>query len=611
MHKLRFIIPFLLLTACSTAAEPMPDISALVAAAVAEQETITARTAPILQAPENEAVFDNIAAVKLGWSWTRPLAEDEVFDVRVWREDDQHNGIAWTQDTTMDMTQWLLYQEPGKFSWTVTVLKKEVGEGQTYEISELAAEHSFTMSKMNMDILEVPEGFEAKLYAHLPITQPTVMSFNDRGALEVLSLDGHIVEMTDTDEDGYAETATMIYEDPDDQLNHAVGMAYRDGQTYISDAGRISILSDEDGDGTLDTLQPIVEGLPTWQHTFHSNNGIAFGPDDKLYVSVGSTTDHGPLQVENEASILRMNPDGTDMEVFATGFRNAYDLAFSPAGELFTADNSPDEPDETLTYLPPEELNYVQEGKNYGFPYVYGTAGSNDQYTAPVTDLFTSSASSGLTYYSASQFPAEYEGIFLAQFGTGAGFSKALGLTNGQQVVHIALQPDGKGGYTGKWKPFARFLTEYGVYNPIDVTVGPDGALYVTEWNTTTVYRIAYVGIQEAKIQAVEAADREVSQSVGELIFRNGANGAPACVTCHVVDSSAAGVGPSLLGLNSIADTRVDGLSAADYVRQSILHPNEYVVGGYIAGVMYQNYEGQLSTDEVDSLVEYVLSLEK
>lgn len=611
MLKIRILITLCLLTACSTAVEPTPDVPSLVAAAIAEQEQVTARTAPTLQTPENDAVFDNIAAVKLGWSWTRPLAEDEVFDVRVWREDDPHNGIAWTQDTVMDMTQWLLYQEPGKFSWTVAVLKKDAADGQAREITELAAEHSFTMSKMNMDILEVPTGFEAKLYAHLPITQPTVMSFNDAGELEVLSLDGHIVAMTDTDNDRYAETATMVYEDPDDQLNHAVGMAYRDGKTYISDAGRISILSDVDGDGTLDILQPIVEGLPTWQHTFHSNNGIAFGPDDKLYVSVGSTTDHGPLQMENEASILRMNPDGTDMEVFATGFRNAYDLAFSPAGELFTADNSPDEPDESLPYLPPEELNYVQEGKNYGFPYVYGTAGSNDQYTAPVTDLFTSSASSGLTYYSADQFPAEYQGIFLAQFGTGAGFSKALGLTNGQQVVFVSLQPDGKGGYTGKWRPFARFLTEYGVYNPIDVTVGPDGALYVTEWNTTTVYRIAYVGEATAKISELAADSEPAPQSIGETLFRNGANGAPACITCHVVDSSAAGVGPSLLGLGEAVGTRVAGLSAEEYVRQSILHPNEYVADGYIAGVMYQNYEGQLSDEDVDALVAYVLSLEK
>ncbi|MCA0458321.1 MAG: PQQ-dependent sugar dehydrogenase [Chloroflexi bacterium] len=611
MHKLRFLIALLILSACSTEAEPTPDMNALVAVAVAEQEYQAARVAPVLQTPDDNARFDNIAAVKLGWDWSRPLADDEVFDVRVWREDDPHNGIAWTQDSSFDLTQYLLFQEAGDFAWTVTVLKKDAGGGEAQEISDIATERHFTMTEMKMDILDVPEGFEAKLYAHLPISQPTVMSFNDRGALEVLSLDGHIVEMTDTDEDGYAETASMIYEDPDDQLNHAVGMTYREGQTYISDAGRISILSDEDDDGTLDTLQPIAEGLPTWQHTFHSNNGIAFGPDDKLYVSVGSTTDHGPLQMENEASILRMNPDGTEMEVFATGFRNAYDLAFSPAGELFTADNSPDEPDETLPYLPPEELNFVQAGKNYGFPYVYGTAGSNDQYTAPVTELFTSSASSGLTYYSADQYPPEYQGIFLAQFGTGAGFSKALGLTNGQQVVFVSLQPDGKGGYTGKWQPFARFRTEFGVYNPIDVTVGPDGALYVTEWNTTTVFRIAYVGSDATKVNELAADSAPAPQSAGEIIFRNGTNGAPACVTCHVVDSSAAGVGPSLLGLNAVAGMRVDGLSAEEYVRQSILHPNEYMVDGYIAGVMYQNYEGQLSETDVDALVEYVLSLEK
>ncbi len=609
MAKYCILILLLLLAACAPTTEPTPDVSELIAAAVAAQEQEAARIPPMLESPDDDAVFDNIAEVKLAWNWMRPLADDEVFDVRVWREDDPHNGIAWTQDTHMDLTNWLLYQEPGTFHWTVVVLKKEADSTQTQEITDLAQEHSFSMSAINMNIIDLPPGFESKLYAHLPISEPTVMTFDASGAMVVLSLDGHIVQMTDINHDDYAETSTMLFDDPQDQLNHAVGMAFHDGKTYISDAGRISILSDSNGDGMINAVNPIVDGLPTWQHTFHSNNGIAFGPDGKLYVGVGSTTDHGPLQVKNEASILRMNDDGTDLEVFAAGFRNPYDLAFSPDGELFTADNSPDEPDDTLAYLPPEELDFVQQGKNYGFPYVYGTAGSGGDYTAPITDLFTSSASSGLTYYSADQFPPDYRGIYIAQFGTGAAFAKAQGLTNGQMVVFVALKPDGSGGYTGKWQPFARLRTDLGVYNPIDVTVGPDGSLYVVEWNTATVFRITYTGVSATKLSATNSA--EIPQSAGETLFHQGANGAPACITCHTLDRGTAGVGPSLLGLSEEAGKRVVGLSAEDYVRQSILQPNAYVAPGYIAGVMYQNYAGQLQSDEVDALVNYVLSLTK
>ncbi len=616
MTKFYIVLLLLTLAACAPESETPADINTLVAATITAKEEAASRTAPTLDSPDNDSVFDNIAEVKLTWSWIRPLAEDEVYDLRVWADGTDHNGIARTQDNHFDLTQWLLDQKPGKFHWTVAVIKKDAAGNPGDELADIPADRSFILSKFDMNIMDLPEGFQSKLYAHLPITQPTVVTFDSSGAMIVLSLEGLIVKMTDEDHDGYAETSKILFDDAGDKVNYAVGLAFHDGKTYISDAGRISILTDSDGDGKLDTIQPIVEGLPTWKHTFHSNNGIAFGPDNKLYVGVGATTDHGPLQDKYEASILRMNPDGSDLEVFATGFRNPYDLTFSPKGELFTADNSPDEPDDTLAYLPPEELDLVQQGKNYGFPYVYGMAGAVGDYTGPVNDFYTSSASSGLVYYSATQFPPEYRGIFVAQFGTGAAFPKQMALMNGQMVVFVALTPDGKGGYTGKWKPFARFRTDLGVYNPIDVTVGPDGALYVMEWNTGTVYRVTYTGVPTSDATAEATASLKMDStsslvSQGEALFHNGTNGAPACITCHLLDTGATGVGPSLLGLSEIAGSRVAGLSAEEYVRQSILQPNDYVVDGYIAGVMYQNYAGQLQTSDVDALVAYVLSLKK
>ncbi len=614
MTKRYLFLLLLLMTACAPTPEPTPDINVLIQGTTTANDQAAARVAPKLVSPDSDSVFDNIAEIKLTWSWTRPLAEDEVYDLRVWADGADHNGIARTQDNTFDLTNWLLYQKPGKFHWTVVVVKKDSTGSAADELTDTPADHSFILSKFDMNIMDLPDGFQSKLYAHLPITQPTVVTFDSSGAMIVLSLDGQIVKMTDEDPDGYAETSTMLFEDPGDKVNYAVGLAFHDGKMYISDAGRISILTDSKGDGKLDTIQPIVEGLPTWKHTFHSNNGIAFGPDNKLYVGVGATTDHGPLQDKYEASILRMNPDGSDLEVFATGFRNPYDLTFSPKGELFTADNSPDEPDATMQYLPPEELDFVQQGKNYGFPYVYGMAGAVGDYTGPVNDFYTSSASSGLVYYSANQFPPEYRGIYVAQFGTGAAFPKQMALQNGQIVAFVKLTPDGKGGYTGAWQPFARFRTELAVYNPIDVTVGPDGDLYVMEWNTGTVYRVTYTGASfvEATAEATAALQTESTNTLvsqGEAIFHNGANGAPACITCHLLDKGVTGVGPSLLGLSDVADSRVAGLSAEEYVRQSILRPNDFIVPGYIAGIMYQGFANQLQPNDVDALVAYVLSL--
>jgi glucose/arabinose dehydrogenase len=576
------------------------------AAAATEQQRL--RTPPTLLNPADAAVFDNAAAVKLEWDWTRPLAADEVYDVRVWRDGDPAYGITWTQDKKFDLTQWLLYQQPGDFLWSIAVLKKGAEGQDATEISAAAAPRRFTMSEITMKIIDLPPGFKADLYARLPQPQPTVITFAPDGSMIVLSLDGPITRLEDADGDHIAEKATVIYDDARDLLNHAVGLALHDGKTYISDAGRISIISDSDGDGMLDSLQPIVEGLPTWQHIFHSNNGIAFGPDGKLYVSVGSTSDHGPLKEPLEASILRMNADGSGLEVFATGIRNAYDLAFSPDGELFTADNSPDEMDESLQYLPPEELNYIREGKNYGFPDAYGNLTLGTSTEPPVTEFFTSSATSGLTVYAADQFPPEYRGVYVAEFGTGAGFPLSRGVQNGEMVVFVRLEKQADGTYRGKWTPFAQFKLDLGTYSPIDVTVGPDGALYIAEWTTATIYRVTYTGEVEAEATPIV---QSAAETLGETIFRNGVEGAPACITCHVLEAGKTAAGPSLLNLGEIAGTRVSGLSAEEYVRQSILHPNDFIVPGYSAGFMFQNYAAFLSDERVDALAAYVLSLGK
>ncbi len=583
-------------------ASSVETVSTAVAATESALATERARQSPTLLAPDANAVFDNAAAVKLSWNWYRPLADDEVFDLRVWRTGDPANGITWTKDQSFDLQDWLLYQQAGEFNWSVDVVQRqEDGSGEV--ISDAAPTQQFTMSVIDMKLMTVPPGFSVAYYGKLPFKQPTVVTFGPDGAMYALSVEGDVARLSDDNGDHFAENVKAIYTDSANQLDHAVGMAFHDNVLYISDGGRISTLTDSNGDGILDTLHPIVTGLPSQLWTFHSNNGIAFGPDNKLYVGVGSTTDHGPLRVKYEASILRMNPDGSDLETFATGFRNPYDLAFSPKGELFTADNSPDHLDSTLAYLPPEEVDYVQQGKDYGFPTQFGFPDSASTTMPPVVDLFTSSASAGITYQDSAAFPPEYHGLFLAQFGTGADAPVAAGLHTGRQVVFVALTPDGKGGYRGTWQPFATFNTDLGAYTPIDVTVGPDGALYIAEWQSATVYRVTYTGSAATPEPTLSPA------AVGEQIFRNGVDGAPACISCHSLDPSQNTPAPSLVGLADRAGSRVPGLSAEDYVRQSIMTPNAYVVPSYGAGLMFQNYANVLTTDQINDLIAYVLTL--
>ncbi len=474
-------------------------------------------------------------------------------------------------------------------------------------VSPLAAQST---SNIPIDqIVTVPKGFTVEVYARGQETgTPTVLAFGPDKRLYVLGQEGHLNRFEDRDGDGYAETQITVYDNADNELNHAVGLAWYKNKMYVSDSGRISILSDADADGELDTVTPIVKGLVSLQYWGHSNNGIAFGPDGKLYVGIGSTTDHGPIRVAGEAEIMRMNPDGSNREVFATGFRNPYDLTFSPSGDLFTADNNPDRFDKTLRYLPSEELDHVRQGQFYGFPKVFGQPDPGDKSTAPITDFYPSVASSGLVYYAAKQFPAHYQnGVFVAQWGSIAQPVEARDIRNGFMVVYVPLRPTSDGTFTGDWEVFAMFNQEQGEYRPVDVTVGPDGALYVLEYNQAVVYRIYYSGNVTPKSTPTPVAP----MTIGEMIFRNGANGAPACITCHSLDPKVTGVGPSLFNLRDSASQRVKGVDARAYIRTSILDPNAYIVKGYPANLMYQDFGTRLSKAQIESLVDFVLSLSK
>jgi mono/diheme cytochrome c family protein len=105
-------------------------------------------------------------------------------------------------------------------------------------------------------------------------------------------------------------------------------------------------------------------------------------------------------------------------------------------------------------------------------------------------------------------------------------------------------------------------------------------------------------------------ADGEGDPERGKVLFQQGGGGgAPACSSCHSTEPGKIIVGPSLEGVAERASERKPAMSAEDYLRESILDPNAYVVEGYARGVMYQRFGEILSEKDIDSLVAYLLTL--
>ncbi|MEP7358846.1 MAG: PQQ-dependent sugar dehydrogenase, partial [Anaerolineales bacterium] len=206
--------------------------------------------------------------------------------------------------------------------------------------------------------ISAPPGVRVSAWA-TGLTSPTALRFGPDGRLYVSQVDGQIIALADRDGDGSAEERAVFASG----LNSPLGLAFAGSDLFVGRHGGITRLRDTDGDGAADEQVSLVEGLPALRH---QTDGLAFGPDGRLYIGQGSTSDRGETgRLDLEASILVVNPDGSGLRAFATGTRNPYGLAFMPGtGLLFASDNGRDVPASGV----PDELNQIVDGGRYGWP---------------------------------------------------------------------------------------------------------------------------------------------------------------------------------------------------------------------------------------------------
>ncbi|MBI4426358.1 MAG: PQQ-dependent sugar dehydrogenase [Candidatus Kerfeldbacteria bacterium] len=259
--------------------------------------------------------------------------------------------------------------------------------------------------------------------------------------------------------------------EPSEEVAPAVGIP-APPRLIVASRGTVSYLKAQQN-GTYGERNDVVANLPAGRH---QTDLALIGPDGQLYIATGSRSDRGESGIDpREAAILVADADGKNLRVFARGLRNPYGMTFHN-GTLYISDNGQDVPASGV----PDELNIVEEGKDYGWVGCWGVRqGPDCTGTDPPVALFQEhSSANGFAFYDAEQFPIEYRGnAFIALWG-----ANSRDPDIGKKVVRIIPQA------TGLWKT-EDFVT--GLGNPIDVKVDPaDGSLLILDFGRGQVIRV-------------------------------------------------------------------------------------------------------------------------
>ena len=273
---------------------------------------------------------------------------------------------------------------------------------------------------------------------------------------------------------------------------------------YVGDTNAILRFPYSNGDlkATADP-ETVVANLPAGPN--HFSRGVVFSLDGKrMFISVGSHSnvppasdpDPDPLEF-HRADILVADPDGQNLQVYATGIRNGSGVAVNPTtGELWTSTN---ERDEIGDNLPPDYITHVQDGGFYGWPWYY-TGGHQDprfpgahpelkdKVIVPDILLEPHDASLNITFYEGKMFPKHYKGqLFAAEHG-----SWNRSVRTGYEVI---MAPMKNGHAVGDYEDFLTgFVNDKGECwgRPVGVTVASDGALMVTDDGSNSIWRVSY-----------------------------------------------------------------------------------------------------------------------
>lgn len=344
-------------------------------------------------------------------------------------------------------------------------------------------------SEIPIDKLKLPPGFKIEVWA-TGMPGARAMARGDNGKIYIgTRAIGRVYELTDN---GKERSSRVVV----DKLVQPAGVAFKNGSLYVMSINKVLRYDGIEKNPTVAPVDLTAKfNLPPEQH--HNWKYIAFGPDGKLYVPFGAPCNICELPTPEYAQIRRYNPDGSGMEVLATGVRNTVGFDWHPTTKQLWFTNhardwmGDDKPNDTLHRM-------QKTGLNYGFPYCHEGNMPDDVVKKanpcagveqPVALMGPHTAVMGIKFYTGNMFPAEYKNAaFIARKGSWNRNQKI-----GYDVVMV------KAGADGKNPKITPFIT--GFMNPSDQSFWgrpayllqmPDGSMLVSDEQLGAIYRVTY-----------------------------------------------------------------------------------------------------------------------
>ncbi len=353
-------------------------------------------------------------------------------------------------------------------------------------------------SSNNLDFVKLPKNFKIEVFVDKlggsfisipgPNPGPRMLALKDDTVFVSVPSQGKVYTIEDKNKDWKKDNLKVFMSN----LNKPHGIAFYNDWVYVAEENRIIRVKDVNNDNiadseTLQIVKDLQEGNGHWTRTIAIINA-------ELYISIGSSCNNCKENNKENAAILRCGVEGINCEVFASGLRNSVGLTYYD-NKLFATDNGRDG---LGNNLPPDEVNIIKEGKNYGWPLCYGKQvhDPEDELLYPrdpclntessFLDIEAHSAPLGLTFYNGKDFPLEYNNnLFIALHG-----SWNRNPLTGYKIIRASL--DAKGNVVNVEDFATGWLNGNEVLGrPVDVLQVRD-SLLVTDDKAGKIYRIYY-----------------------------------------------------------------------------------------------------------------------